>query len=299
MAVAFSGGKDSLLLSLALRELGVPIVCIAVDMGYEADWGRRVAALGERSHLPVEVIDVRRGIVAEEQEDRQRISRSLRALEVIQPGATPCTHCYNVKVAALENAVRAHDVSTVAFEHHRTDAMASLVKEALMYVDRWDRGHPVFVRDHFSELVAQLRREAEAPPDAEHALTDRITELVHTDIVDTDEPPRQPLNRDNPGITAVRPLFFVDEILIAEMVANRLADVEGPGCGHGLTANYLTPREMVHYRVLQAAHHPWFDAHLQRLLMHGIDAQGRARLEARRRRIALLGDQYKPGINKS
>ncbi|MGP3921247.1 phosphoadenosine phosphosulfate reductase domain-containing protein [Nonomuraea sp. 10N515B] len=298
VAVAFSGGKDSLLLSLALRELRVPIVCIAVDMGYEPDWGRRITALAERTHLPVEVVDVRRETVAKSQEDRRRIGRNLRALNVIQPNATPCTHCYNVKVVALENAVRDHGASTIAFGHHRTDALASLIKEALMYIDRWDRGHPVFVRDNFAELVEQLKGEAEAPPDVDHALSLRIAELVHADIIDTDEPARQPLNRDNPGVNVIRPLFLVDERTIIEIMATRLIDVEGSGCGHGLSANYLTPREMVHYGVLRATYHPWFDEHMQRLLMYGIDAQGGARLEARRRRVALLGDQYKPSINK-
>ncbi|MEW1842665.1 hypothetical protein AB0392_32375 [Nonomuraea angiospora] len=299
VAVAFSGGKDSLLLSLALRELCVPIICIAVDMGYEPDWARRITALGKRSRLPVEVVDVRRDTVAKSREDRRNIGRSLRALTVIQPNATPCTHCYNVKVVALENAVRDHGASTVAFGHHRTDALASLIKEALMYIDRWDRGHRVFDRDNFAELVKQLKEEAEAPPDAGHALIARITELVHADIVDTDEPPRQPLNRDNPGINIIRPLFLVNEGTIIEITATGLIDVEGSGCGHGLAANYLTPREMVHYGVLRAGCHPWFDEHAQRLLMHGIDTRGGARLEARRRRAALLGDQYKPGTNKS
>ncbi len=39
IAVAFSGGKDSLLLCLALRELGYSYTAVSGDMGYESAWG--------------------------------------------------------------------------------------------------------------------------------------------------------------------------------------------------------------------------------------------------------------------
>ncbi|GAA0981667.1 hypothetical protein GCM10009555_050170 [Acrocarpospora macrocephala] len=296
VAVAFSGGKDSLILALVLRELGVPVICVSIDMGYESGWGGRIMEMASRAGLPVDVVDVRAG-PAVAVRDRTTIRRSLSVLDVIQAGATPCTHCYNVKVLALESRVRAHGASVVAFGHHRTDALASLLKEALMHIDRWDEGNSVFVRDNFAALVERFRVETVAGG-AGGRLLDRITELVHTDLVDTDEPPRQPLNRDNPGVQIIRPMFFVDEKSIIEIIAERDIKTEGSGCSHGLAANYLTPREMVHYGVLRHASGRWLNGHLEQLLMHGIDEYGRARLAARRHRAALLGARYKPGLNK-
>lgn len=299
VAVAFSGGKDSLLLSLMLAELGVPIICISVDMGYEKDWAARITSMARRAGLPLDVVNVRIRRSSMDVAPAQEMKNSLRTLQLLKSDATPCTHCYHVKVLALEDAARLHGASTVAFGHHRTDALASLLKEALLHVDRWDDGHRRFDRENFAAKVEHLSDEVDRFERGHKSkLLDRITDLVQSDKVDTDEPPRQYLNRDNPGVDIIRPLFFVDERSLISLVADMDIQPEGSGCGHGLASKWLTPREMVHYRVLRRPHSTQLNDHFQHLLMWGIDSEGRARLEARRHRAKLLGKDYKPGPNK-
>jgi len=104
---------------------------------------------------------------------------------------TPCTHCYSAKVLTLDVVARRNKITKVAFAHHMTDAIASLVKEGLMHVDRWDNGNNKFVRQNFELLVERLVMESvdfSGKPQS-NSLTARIVDLVHAGKLDTDEPP--------------------------------------------------------------------------------------------------------------
>jgi hypothetical protein len=303
--IAFSGGKDSLLLGLILTELKIPVFCVSIDMGYEDGWGERIRELAGAAGLSIEVVSPRRSDSSVLGHDR--IRRNLRVLDLLPadaPGTiTPCTHCYDVKALTLQDVARRHGVRSVAFGHHQTDATASLLKEALMHVDRWDRGHEVFRRENFAALVEELRAESQdASAGAAKPLLGRITRLVQEGMIDTDEPPIQPLNANDPDIRLVRPMFLLDESEIIRVIRNLALGTEGSGCGHGISGTYLTPREMVHYRVVRNAAGSWFKDHMRDLVLQGINTDGTARFRARRNRAALLGGRYKPtasGLDKS
>jgi hypothetical protein len=299
--VAFSGGKDSLLLAMILTELKIPLICVSVDMGYENGWAERIKELARVACLPIDVVSPRKNAAF----GNERTKRNLMALDLLpaKPAGpvTPCTHCYDVKVTAFHNAAVQRGLRTVAFGHHHTDAVASLLKEALMFIDRWDDDHHVFRRDNFAALVERLHLESQDSAASGRPLLSRVTELVTTGTIDTDEPPRQPLNRDVPEISLVRPMFLLAEEKIARTIGDLGLPTEGSGCGHGAAANYLTPREMVHYRVLHRNTSAWFADHMYKLVLHGINTDGTARTQARHRRAALLGSMYKPtatGLDK-
>lgn len=297
VVVAFSGGKDSIGLCLCLRELGYPLRAIAIDMGYEAGWGKRIVSLGATLDLTVNLVDLRslRPGHIQDSEYRQ-ISRRLKVLDSIKPSSstnvTPCTHCYNSKVIALDNAVRQFGIFKIAFAHHLTDACASLVKEALLRIDRFDRNHAVYLRSNFESLVYELATETASYPTTEHNIVRRIDELVQDRRVDTDEPPRQPLRIDNDGVEIIRPLFGLWEPALLSLSRDLRITPEGSGCGHGATLNTETPREMVHYRVLRHASQE-FGAHIAALVMDGLDQDGSTTTRARYRRTEDLGVGYK------
>ena len=258
IVVAFSGGKDSIGLSLCLVQLGYAVEPVAIDMGYESGWGQRIQALGESMGFSVEVVDVRHGApMSIPSTEYRKIQLRLEVLNSINPAetstVTPCTHCYNSKVIALDNVVRQKGKVKVAFAHHLTDACSSLLKEGLLRIDHLDREHSSYSRSNFESLVDQLSTEARAYPESSSPLLERLAELVDEGRIDTDEPPRQPLRTDRPGVDIVRPLFGVWEEALVELSTDLGLVPEGSGCGHGATANTETPREMVHYRVLRQA----------------------------------------------
>ncbi|MGH9931523.1 MAG: hypothetical protein ACREA9_20130, partial [Pyrinomonadaceae bacterium] len=211
----------------------------------------------------------------------------------------PCTHCYSVKVLALETAARRDEVTRIAFAHHMTDAIASLIKEGLMYVDRWNNDHSEFDRKNFELLVDQLVAESADFPGEPlpNSLTSRLVGLVHTGKVDTDEPPRQPLRQDNPSVEIVRPLFLVNEHQIRKTSTDLSLRTADSGCGHGATQVTQTPREIVHFRLLNSLENRAYYSLLRELVLHGIAPNGSARVQARKRRSEMLGAQYKPSTD--
>jgi hypothetical protein len=297
VAIAFSGGKDSIGLCLCMQELGYPFQAIAVDMGYESGWARRIVELAETLEIGVGIVGVRgpqRPGIGDA--DHLQIRKRLEILNSIGSSAgssvTPCTHCYNTKVIALDNAVRDRGLAKIAFGHHRTDACASLLKEALLRIDHIDRGHDLYARGNFESLVQELALEGAEYPRTGGELTRRITELVQDRRIDTDEPPRQPLRLDNDGVEIIRPLFGTWESMLIRLSKQMWATPEGSGCGHGATANTETPREMVQYRVLRNAS-AQFSAHIAALVLSGVSQDGRTSIKARYRRGVDLGVGYK------
>lgn len=303
--VALSGGKDSLLLCLTLREMGIAHRAVTIDMGYEAGWADRIRLRAQAVGIVPEIVSAR-GSTTESSlgPSAATVSRGLNVLNKISTAEkqtiTPCTYCYSVKVLLLNAAATRTDTAQVAFAHHMTDAAASLLKEALLHVDRFDREHARYHRANFESLVSELATTAnEYETDRDKPLLRTIDGLVSAARVGTDEPPRQPLRRDLlDGVEVVRPFFGVDEDTIIRAIACSGIQTEGSGCGHGLTLSTQTPREMVHQRVLAGRGDTEFFAHVARLVRDGIAADGSSITRARLLRQELLGCQYKPVVGE-
>jgi 7-cyano-7-deazaguanine synthase in queuosine biosynthesis len=300
VVVALSGGKDSIILTLALKELEFDVAAVTIDMGYEPVWAGRIAELARTLGIDTEIVSARGPAAASSATTLLDIRKRIEILDQIAEvgmAATPCTHCYNVKILALASAANRLGAAKVAFAHHMTDASASLIKEALMRIDRWDQNHSSFTRANFESLVARLTMEASNFRYAIKGifpLTRRISELTHKGLVDTDEPPRQPLRSDCAGIEIVRPLFGAGEASIIRAIEDIHVRPEGSGCGHSAAINTHTPREMVHFRILREAASPDFQACMRDLVEVGLDKQGSTRTRSRQRRQEALGAAYKP-----
>ncbi len=295
--VALSGGKDSLILARVLRELGFDARAITIDMGYESGWADEIRRLARPFGLMPEIIDARRSIGRDTLtlQIRQRMNILDEIAASGSSNVTPCTYCYSVKALALEDAARRHESAKVAFAHHMTDAVTSLLKEGLIYIDRWDYEHISYHRVNFSMLVDQLATEtAESPYGFRPCgLLGRIADWLDTGKLDTDEPPRQPLNKSGSSVEIIRPLFLVDERQINVTKSELRLLTADSGCGHGAIQSTQTPREMVHFRVLYQAH-PDHLSSMKNLVLQGIDQTGKGRVHARRRRAEFVGPAYKP-----
>jgi tRNA(Ile)-lysidine synthase TilS/MesJ len=303
--VALSGGKDSLLLCLTLRELGIAHRAVTIDMGYEEGWADRIVRRANAVGIEPEIVSARApsGLPALGP-SAPVVRRGLTALDAVSakktPFATPCTHCYSVKVLLLDAVADDTGSTQVAFAHHMTDAAASLLKEALMHVDRLVRGRTRYERGNFESLVSELAMAADTyETEEDQPLLRAIGALVSAARVGTDEPPRQPLRRDRPdGAEIVRPFFGVDEDSIIRAVARSGIQAEGSGCGHGLTLLTQTPREMVHHRVLAGRGGTEFFATVAQLVRDGVAPDGSSTTRARLRRQELLGCEYKPVVGE-
>lgn len=300
LIVAFSGGKDSIATAAALALLGYDPLAAAVDLGYTDDWGPRVKGMADSVVSRSELVRVRSEEFQRQlaPDARHRLAIRLRLLDeldiTVDRNATPCTQCYNTKVTALESLANRRRAKWIVFGHHATDAIASLVKSALMYIDRWDRNHASYDRDTFAALVTELNGQilsAEQSP-----LVSRIETLVDQGLAGTDEPPIQQLTSTS-ALRVARPMFYVFEHEILELKARVDLATEASGCAHTQSANTETPREMVHNRILRhLPESPEGLATLHRLfraVLACLKGDGTLKLDARRLRDSLLGVGYR------
>lgn len=266
--VALSGGKDSLFTMLVLRELGYSVMLLIVDMGYEKNWDKRIIALAHDMgfqnpkvlHTTGMINNLKNHALNKLQLNRKILDNSEL---FINKNITPCTFCYNTKAILLENFAIRNSINTIAFGHHSIDSIASMLKSAFMYVDRWDKKNETFSHSRFSELIDEVVPQlTQAYKQAiESPIFKRIFNLCHAFQAGTDEPPFQLLNTSSENIKLVRPLFNVRESTIMKYVHENNIKTETSGCGHGGTKETQTPREMIHYRILRLIDQTTDDRH--------------------------------------
>jgi tRNA(Ile)-lysidine synthase TilS/MesJ len=296
-AVALSGGKDSFILCLALKDLGYEVLPIVIDMGYESGWSDRVTQAASAMGLQPRVVDVR----STQRRQlftigfRREIEHNLEILDSLAgSGAneiSPCTSCYNSKVLALQSELEQIGVQTIAFGHHGTDSCASLLKSALMYIDRWDQGNARYKADNIRTLANLFLTEARVGDSG--AMIQRIHELVDNHWASTDEPPRQPLVTGSPN-EIVRPLFDIFESQIMDISRRLELPVESSGCGHSLSAASFTAREIVHFEVLRPLEKIRDVGFIHSWARNSLNQSGFLKYNARSNRVELLGSEYKP-----
>ena len=304
--VAFSGGKDSLFTSLCLRELGYSVIPAIVDMGYEKDWGEKILFLANQIGFDnAEVLYARQKstLCNINHESLKKVNSNIDILnnsEIFKDKKlTPCTYCYNTKVVLLEDFAIKNNIDRIVFGQHIIDAIASMMKLALMYIDRWDNGNTVYNHGRFSDLVDSLLPlflQYQNEPDKIDILS-RIGCLCDEKKAATDDPPRQMLNSVFGKINLVRPLFRIRESSIIKYISENNLYPEASGCGHGSTKETQTPREMIHYRILKEIDNssgtlPLISV-LENLVDKGLTTKGELIINVRNARAEILGRQYK------
>lgn len=144
VAVGVSGGKDSLLLLLALNHLRsfyprpFTLEAITIELGFEGMDFSPVAALCESLDLPYTRIKT----------DIKEIVFDVRKEE------NPCSLCAKMRRGALNDAIRARGISKLALGHHFDDAVETFML-SLLFEGRLSCFQPVTYLDRSG--VTQIR----------------------------------------------------------------------------------------------------------------------------------------------
>lgn len=298
--LAFSGGKDSFVTAILLRDLGIDFQAIAVDMGYTNGWGERLRSNLSAFGIELEVIEVySNSTIAKISPAYQtHFKHGLSKLEEIDPfepkaNVTPCTHCYNSKLHCMASMYTSENVELV-FGHHETDALASLIKSFLMYVDSVKEKNQSYSNKRFRCLAEKVTKSLTSSSNAQ--VLNEIEVAINNGVAGTDEPPRQNMI-DRHGVEIIRPLWYVNESLIKSLSSELNLPVEGSGCGHGAAKCTRTPREIIHWEMLPALHANKSGLQalsiLRSLLNNSITSDGRYKYNVRNNRGKIVGDNYK------
>lgn len=111
IAVAVSGGKDSMLLLWLLRErlrrvpIGYELVALHVDPGFDSESADRLEEFFQREGFRYEIIRTDHGVRAHSPENREN----------------PCFLCARLRRASLFKAAHSHGCSKLAFGHNQDD----------------------------------------------------------------------------------------------------------------------------------------------------------------------------------
>lgn len=296
--IAFSGGKDSLLLSLILKELGFKTLAIYINMGFPNSNNQiqYILEIAKQYDIEIEIFNVSNDgtqIVLPENiknEINKRLDILFKKSQFEDNRYTPCTHCHNVKFLVLQHLSDIYNMEYIALGHHGTDAVVSLLKSALMYIDRHDRNHETFDRNNFEQLILELFNAKDIVSD----IVLRINELTRQNYAGTDEPPVKIIDYNGKKLKIIKPLFNIFEHEIKKIYANTAITFKDDGCEHSVKL-MSTPREMIHNKLLGAdsAMNPDIVQYFHKLIIDTLSKDGTVKFDVRNNRNKLLGTRYK------
>lgn len=277
-AVAYSGGKDSLVLCLLLKALGIKFTALTVDLGYghfnRSQIAQNISKFGIYSeNLAIANPYVQKAI--EEQGRVEAVNNNLKQLADVN-NLTPCTACSSTKRQILYARLRELNINTLFLAHHKTDFVVTGLKDYWTYLYYRDIGRydPLKFRSFIAERDIDLKL---------------LEELVIERIAGT-----MPIRfYPEPSIEVLRPLAFLSEQRIIDFkIANHLQS-EGSGCSHDAfySTSRLPPsiRELVHSDL----HHKVegkedLENKIFSLLLSSLDNQGKALFNPRESRDKRL-----------
>lgn len=291
--VAYSGGKDSFLTCLVLRELGFKVIPIILDIGYNASWGEQINLLKQYGiEAYVISLDYIENIVTKS-EKKMIIDYFKSIKENVYKGLTACTPCYNGKVLMLEYLTGKLGIHEIAFGHHGTDAVTSLLKSYLMYLDRYKIGHVYFKLESFADIVQEYKKKfiVEINEFTQSEIGLDIKRLLKKGIVGTDEPIRQKYFSFN----IIRPLFDVLESEIENILESEDIKFSKAECFRMniRKCEVLTPREIIQKEIVNSEEtNVEIIRYILKLIKNELKTDGTLKYNVRKQRTELLGREY-------
>lgn len=298
ICIAYSGGKDSLFLCLALKELGYQVYPIIIDIGYNSNWDIALKNLQLLNIAEGELIDAEK-VNQMMPETVSTLNENFENINKIKNGdfkkATICTPCYNSKMLIMQKWARINNIESIANGHHAIDSISSLLKSYYMYIDRWEHQHKEFVYQNFYNLILSQKDFylCEADKFLKLSLYGEIKKQIYTQNAGTDEPIVQYLG--DTDIKLCRPLFKVFEKEIIDYFEEQnIKTFNECECfaTNFRSKNRLTPRELIQYELLRDAPHS-LTACLLELVQTNLDENGFGKFNARNNREQILGNTYK------
>ena len=306
--VAYSGGKDSLFLCIALRELGYKVFPVIVDIGYNTNWTHAFEIIKEYNmdalllnndyllHNHPDIIPLVEGL----------FSRVVEIAKGNQQSSTICTPCYNAKMTILREWAEANGISQIAMGHHGTDAISSMIKSYYYYVDRWFNNNITFNYSRYCDLVHSQIDVFSLPVEEfiNTNVNERLSTLLKDGFVGTDEPVAQFIA--DSSIKLYRPLYSLyecdiirfynkaEKATLIDGVIDFMSKISNTECFLANFRNdgYMTPRELIQFKLLQSANVDLMD-YLLKKCTESIDEKGFLKYNVRNNRCDILGSTYK------
>ncbi len=293
--VAYSGGKDSLMLCKLLNDIGYDVRAFIIDIGYNADWSlalENIKALG--GNIQCEVIDknyVSKNFpeIEEEVENYFKIVQQVYSKQG-SISTTICTPCYNAKYVILKALGEKLGINRIAFGHHGTDAVTSLLKSYFMFEDRWTVGHEKFELKNIYNLVDSKAKLFADKKVFEEKVKPTLEKLLEAEKISTNEAPMECKKR----ITIIRPFFYCREEEIKREIENMKFVPVKSECSYFYRKKLVeTSREYIQFHLVNKFMSDDVFESMIDLIKTSLTKAGSVKFDTRKNRNKLLGDTYK------
>lgn len=295
--VAYSGGKDSYFLCMALRELGIDFEPIIFDIGYNIDWTYQIELL-KLNQIQVRLLDDSYINKNMNKHDRNIISQYYNMVQTnVKENLTPCTPCYNAKIILLWHYAKISGITKCAFGHHGSDAVTSFLKSLFMYIDRYEQQHQRFDIQEFYNLVERYKPifALEEKKFKNSDLYQKAEYLIYDGKIGTDEPIRQKCG----DLDIIRPLFFIleDEIKKESLIKEK-SFLKAECFIKGVRKEGReSPREYIQGRIcMDEEMNKNNIKQLLQLIYQNLNKDGSLKYDARRARKTILGSLYEMNL---
>lgn len=293
--VAYSGGKDSLFLCYILKKLGFDVQAYIIDIGYNADWSKAVQNINKiDKSIPCTVVDSKY-IENSLPDIADEVKKYFKTVQMVykkqgEIATTICTHCYNAKYLVLKALSEKVGINKIAFGHHGTDAVTSLLKSYFMFEDRWTSGHETFKLSNIYDLVENSIELFKDQQDFKNKILPRLNFLLQQQKISTNEAPLEIKN----GVNIIRPFFYCrEEEILKNIKSFKLSPVKSE-CSYLYRKNLVeTSREYIQYHLTNKhVTDRSFDSIID-LIKNSLNKDGSLKFDARKNRDLVLGSSYK------
>lgn len=295
IAVAYSGGKDSLMLCKTLASLGFDVRAFIVDIGYNANWTRAIENITQLGGgISCQVIDMK--YVKENLPDA--VSDVEKFFKIVQDvyskqgkiATTICTPCYNAKYVILKSLSKKLGIKRIAFGHHGTDAVTSLLKSYFMYEDRWVLGHEKFELKNLYALVDERAKLFSDKKLFAEKVESVLIKLISEEKISTNEAPLE----TKEGLTIIRPFFYCREEEIKKEIEHMNFVPSRSECSYFYRKHLVeTSREYIQFHLVNSHMSNEVFERMIELIKPSLNKDGSVKFDARKNRAMLLGDTYK------
>lgn len=256
LIVAFSGGKDSLFLTLLLKDMGYSVYPVMLDLGLNSDKNEKINFYHKNYQLDIDIINVKDKRITDSMpiELSKIFENQLNLFYSFSNNrkVTLCTSCYNIKIITLYTIALNNNFRSVVFGHHATDALASFLKSFVMFYDRWINENMSFRRKNYLEIVNEITKCLSNGYEyfKRSYFFKLILDFAENKCIGTDEPPKHHVKIEGSELYVVRPLFDIFEHEVLRFYSNTMKKSFSCQYRKHNNISLTTPREIIHELLL-------------------------------------------------
>lgn len=275
IVIGFSGGKDSTLLCVVLKELGYNVYPVMINLGYERNTLEQLKVSYASKGIVFETLNINKNYNDNSLYNNEKINNLINRL-YYDKSNFPCTFCSQIRHIALSSYASGMNIEYIAYGHHKEDFITTLLKDYYIYL--YYKKYGEYDAEKFKSFVNDNE------PDF-----GLINSLISSQNVGTMSMKLQD-NKTNTKL--IRPFMFVSEYQITECI--KQLDFNPLSCSCFLQNNSnsrpKSKREIVHNKTCALCSNDNIAEQLTKLALKCLNDEGVSTYNPRsNRQVALPG----------